>query len=156
MQNASWYQSPLGRILLSADHGELTGLWFEGQKFFPKNLPPVTDAPIFDQAKSWLDQYFSGHNPDFSVPVHLTGTDFQVSVWKQLCAIPYGETTTYGQIANELHIGSAQAVGGAVGRNPISILVPCHRVLGAKGSLTGYAGGLEKKKFLLELEKPHP
>ena len=117
------------------------------------------ELPIFTAAKLWLDQYFSGQVPEVEVPIHLEGTDFQKEVWQILCEIPYGQTTTYGQIAREMAkrrgktTMSSQAVGGAVGRNPISILVPCHRVIGSDGSLTGYAGGLDKKIFMLELER---
>ncbi len=161
MQYISFYESPLGRILLSADECGLTGLWFEGQKYYARNMDSVyeeAELPIIQKAKEWLDIYFSGKEPKFSVPVHLVGTNFQMEVWEMLCEIPYGETTTYGALAKKLVAKrgiksmSAQAVGGAVGRNPISIIVPCHRVVGADGSLTGYAGGLDKKVALLELE----
>ena len=161
MQYTNRYQSPLGGILLAADKSGLTGLWFEGQKYFALRLDEEheeKDTPVFDAAKRWLDQYFSGREPEAAVPLHLTGTPFQNSVWELLRAIPYGQTTTYGSLAKRLagerglsHM-SPQAVGGAVGHNPVSILVPCHRVLGANGSLTGYAGGLDKKKALLSLE----
>lgn len=157
--------SPLGNILLSADDTGLTGLWFENQKYYAARLTsdiPNTKAcsehPIFTQAKQWLNLYFEGIEPDFTVPMHLTGTNFQKEIWKLLLEIPYGETTTYGILAKKyaqkhgLSHMSAQAVGSAVGHNKISILVPCHRVLGADGSLTGYAGGLDKKKRLLLLE----
>lgn len=153
--------SPLGRILLAADDEGLTGLWFEGQKYFARTLseaPEEKELAVFRQAKDWLDIYFGGREPDFMPPLHLVGTDFQCEVWEILQAIPYGETITYGEIAAKLaerrgvaHL-SAQAVGGAVGRNPISILVPCHRVVGADGSLTGYAGGVDRKLVLLRLE----
>ena len=162
MQYISHYQSPLGTILLAADSIGLTGLWLEGQTHFARSLKKESEEKelaVFQTAKRWLDLYFSGQNPSFSVPLHLIGTDFQRQVWEILCAIPYGETTTYGAIAKEIASRqglarmSAQAVGGAVGRNPVSIIVPCHRVIGANGSLTGYAGGIEKKQMLLELEK---
>lgn len=164
--------SPLGRILLAADATGLTGLWFEGQKYFPQGdeapkdqnearndqNEAQTDA-ILKQTMKWLDIYFSGRQPDFMPPIHLIGTEFQQSVWRILCQIPYGQTITYGEIARQIaerrglsHM-SAQAVGGAVGHNRISILVPCHRVVGTDGSLTGYAGGLERKRWLLELER---
>ena len=159
----SHYDSPLGLILLAADEVGLTGLWLEGQKHYAKKLSRELDMeeelPIFIAAKRWLDQYFSGQVPEVAVPIHLEGTDFQKEVWQILCEIPYGQTTTYGQIAKEIAAKrgvsrmSAQAVGGAVGRNPISIIVPCHRVIGSDGSLTGYAGGLDKKIFMLELER---
>ncbi len=162
MQYTSRYQSPLGGIFLAADELGLTGLWFEGQKYFALYLDrehEEKELPLFDLVKSWLDIYFSGQNPNFTVPLHFTGTDFQREVWEILCEIPYGKTMTYGEIARRLaeqrgvkHM-SAQAVGGAVGHNAISIIVPCHRVVGARGSLTGYAGGIDKKKMLLALEK---
>lgn len=162
MQYISHYPSPIGRILLAADDIGLTGLWFEGQKYFARCLDQEREEkeiPIFEQVKYWLDIYFSGNEPDFSVPLHFMGTDFQNEVWKILYAIPYGQTATYGEIAKRLAVQrglrhmSAQAVGGAVGRNEISIIVPCHRVVGADGSLTGYAGGIDKKVKLLQLEK---
>ncbi|MCM1126405.1 MAG: methylated-DNA--[protein]-cysteine S-methyltransferase [Lachnospiraceae bacterium] len=162
MQYISHYQSPIGSILLAADAIGLTGLWFEGQKYYALHLDKEheeKELPVFEQAKRWLDIYFSGKEPDFSVPLHFTGTAFQNEVWKILCSIPYGQTTTYGQIAEQLASErgvprmSARAVGGAVGHNKISIIVPCHRVVGIGGSLTGYAGGIDKKIKLLELEK---
>ena len=161
MQYTGHYASPLGGMLLAADDAGLTGLWFEGQKHFARRLDSAheeREIPLFDEVRRWLDQYFSGREPDFMPPLHLIGTAFEREVWALLRAIPYGETTTYGAIAAQLarkralaHM-SAQAVGGAVGRNPISVIVPCHRVLGADGSLTGYAGGIERKRRLLALE----
>ena len=162
MQYISHYRSPIGDILLAADEIGLTGLWFEGQKYFALRLDrehEEREIPIFEKVKEWLDIYFSGKEPDFTVPLHFTGTDFQNEVWEILCAIPYGRTMTYGEIAKQIAAKkglprmSAQAVGGAVGRNGISIIVPCHRVVGANGSLTGYAGGIDKKIKLLQLEK---
>lgn len=162
MQYTHHYQSPIGNILLAADLIGLTGLWFEGQKYFALYLETEheeKELPLFDETGRWLDIYFSGKEPGFSVPLHFKGTDFQNEVWKILCSIPYGETTTYGAIAKQLAVKkglghmSPQAVGGAVGHNPISIFVPCHRVVGANGSLTGYAGGIDKKIKLLTLEK---
>ena len=154
--------SPLGNILLAADEVGLTGLWFEGQKNYARTLSPESgerDLPVFQQAKHWLEVYFAGKESAFSVPLHPIGTAFQQRVWDFLRTIPYGNTATYGEIAKRLaaenglaHL-SAQAVGGAVGRNPISILIPCHRVIGADGSLTGYAGGIERKRALLMLER---
>ncbi len=162
MQYTSHYHSPLGDLLLAADDTGLTGLWFHGQKYFAAGLDTgheEREIPLFVRTKHWLDLYFSGREPDFSVPLHFIGTAFQKQVWKILCSIPYGRTMTYGAIAGQIaaekglsHM-SAQAVGGAVGHNAISILVPCHRVVGTGGSLTGYAGGLDKKVRLLELEK---
>lgn len=162
MQYISHYESPLGRILLAADEVGLTGLWFEGQKYYALSLDEEheeSEQPVFAAAKDWLDLYFSGKEPDIQMPLHFTGTDFQKEVWEILCGIPYGETVTYGEIAEQMakrrglsHM-SAQAVGGAVGHNQISVIVPCHRVLGAQGGLTGYAGGIDKKAALLELEK---
>lgn len=162
MQYTSHYQSPIGNILLAADEIGLTGLWFEGQKYFALYLDKEheeKELPIFKQTKRWLDVYFSGKEPDFSVPLHFTGTDFQNEVWEILYSIPYGTTMTYGEIAKQIAAKrglkrmSAQAIGGAVGHNEISIIVPCHRVVGSNGSLTGYAGGLDKKIWLLTLEK---
>lgn len=164
MQYTAPYQSPLGPITLAADGQALTGLWFKGQRYDGCGLDKAGEEkglPVFRQAKEWLDIYFSGRAPDFTPPLRFTGTAFQNQVWTILAAIPYGQTRTYGDIARELaHCQglarmSAQAVGGAVGRNKISILVPCHRVVGADGSLTGYAGGLRKKAELLRLEGIH-
>lgn len=161
MKYISHYQSPLGNILLAADEEGLTGLWFEGQKYFGRSLEKECterQLPVFETAKRWLDLYFAGKEPDFEVPLHFVGTDFQKEVWRILCRIPYGKTTTYGEIAGQiakrrgLTSMSAQAVGSAVGHNKISIIVPCHRVVGADGSLTGYAGGVEKKSRMLEME----
>ena len=161
MQYISHYHSPLGGILLAADEIGLAGLWFEGQKYFALYLDKEheeRELPVFEQAGRWLDIYFSGREPDFQVPLHFTGTDFQNEVWDILYTIPYGQTMTYGEIARRLAEKrglkrmSAQAVGGAVGRNEISVIVPCHRVVGTSGSLTGYAGGIDKKIALLKLE----
>ena len=161
MQYTSHYSSPLGDILMAADEAGLTGLWFVGQKYFALCLDQEHEAreiPVFETAKRWLDIYFSGRNPDFAVPLHFTGTAFRKSVWEILCTVPYGHTITYGEIAVKLAEKrgvsrmSAQAVGGAVGHNEISIIVPCHRVVGTNGSLTGYAGGIERKVKLLTLE----
>ena len=162
MQYTSHYQSPVGNILLAADEIGLTGLWFEGQKYFALYLDKEheeKELPIFKQTKRWLDVYFSGKEPDYSEPLHFTGTDFQNEVWEILYSIPYGTTMTYGEIAKQIAAKrglkrmSAQAIGGAVGHNEISIIVPCHRVVGSNGSLTGYAGGIDKKIWLLTLEK---
>ena len=157
----SVYSSELGDILLAADEIGLTGLWFFGQSYFADTLPAeqiAQETPILAQAREWLDEYFSGKEPDFTPTLHPMGSPFRQAVWKLLLQIPYGQTTTYGEIARQLeklqnrpHM-SAQAVGGAVGHNGISIIIPCHRVVGTKGSLTGYAGGLDKKMALLELE----
>lgn len=149
--------SPLGDILLSSDGTALTGLWFVGQKYIPELSPVLcADLPVFRETRRWLDLYFQGAEPDFMPPLSLSGSPFRQAVWAQLRQIPYGTVTTYGRLAEALRqngiAASAQAVGGAVGHNPVSILVPCHRVIGANGSLTGYAGGLEKKQFLLTLE----
>ena len=162
MQYISRDQTPLGGVLLAADETGLTGLWFEGQEYFAQGLDgehEERESPLLAQAKAWLAVYFSGREPEFEVPLHLMGTDFQKEVWALLRAIPYGQTTTYGALAARLaaqrglpHL-SPQAVGGAVGHNKVSILVPCHRVVGAHGSLTGYAGGIDKKRALLALEK---
>ncbi len=151
------YVSPMGGITLASDGEALTGLWFDGQKHFGSTLTEALaekPLPVFDRADQWLDAYFGGREPDFTPPLRLRGTSFQQAVWRRLLAVPYGRTVTYGEIASFLGLppGSARAVGGAVGRNPISLIVPCHRVIGADGSLTGYAGGIERKIRLLELE----
>ena len=155
------YKSPLGDILLAADEIGLTGLWFEGQKYFANTLPDEhisQETGILAETKKWLDVYFSGEEPKFTPPLHPEGSTFRQAVWQILLQIPYGQTITYGEIASKLtetkngsHM-SAQAVGGAVGHNEISIIIPCHRVVGTNGSLTGYAGGIDKKISLLELE----
>ena len=155
--------SPLGPITLASDGEALTGLWFAGQKHFGDTLTPETaraELPVFRQTVRWLDLYFGGRIPDFTPPLHLRGTEFRRQVWALLLLVPYGETTSYGALARLLAEQTgrpagqlARAVGGAVARNPISLIVPCHRVLAADGSLTGYAAGLERKAALLELEK---
>lgn len=149
------YDSPLGELLLTAEHNALTGLYMNTQPHPHTEMPRRDDLPVFLLVRNWLDRYFSGRAPSpEEIPICPAGTVFQRQVWDILLRIPYGETVTYGQIAK--HIGgkamSAQAVGQAVGRNPISILIPCHRVVGAKGKLTGYAGGLDKKIWLLRHE----
>ena len=155
------YNSPLGGILLAADEIGLTGLWFNGQKYFARSLPAgytEQNTPALSEAKRWLEVYFTGKKPDFMPPLHIVGSAFRRAVWEILLQIPYGKTTTYGEIARQLAKKqklpwmSAQAVGGAVGHNEISIIIPCHRVVGTNGSLTGYAGGIDKKIKLLELE----
>lgn len=155
------YDSPLGGILLAADETGLTGLWFDGQKFFARDLPAERveqNTPALSEVKRWLDIYFTGKEPDFMPPLHPIGSAFRRSVWDILLRIPYGQTTTYGEIARQLAEKqgrlriAAQAVGGAVGHNKISIIIPCHRVVGTNGSLTGYAGGIDKKVKLLEWE----
>ena len=149
------FASPLGKLLLAANEDSLTGLWFYGAKYFAAGLEEDrTEAltPVLKQTVRWLDEYFSGREPDFTPPLEMHGSDFRCKVWAELMKIPYGSTSSYGEIAGRLGVKSAQAVGGAVGHNPISIIVPCHRVLGADGSLTGYAAGTDKKIRLLELE----
>lgn len=159
------YLSPLGPLLLASDGTALTGLWFEDQR----HLPPMKmlekarpdSLPLFDATFEWLDRYFAGRDPGATPPLRPAGSPFQQAVWALLREIPYGKRTTYGILARELagrqnrSTWSAQAVGGAVGRNPISILIPCHRVVGHNGSLTGYAGGIERKCRLLRLETDH-
>lgn len=161
MEYINYYESPLGKLLLSADDIGLTGVWFEEQKYFAQGLKEPyeeKELPVFEDTKRWLTIYFSGKAPDFTVPFHFIGTDFQKAVWEILRSIPYGKTMTYGEIAKQIALQkgishmSAQAVGGAVGHNKISILVPCHRVVGTNGNLTGYAGGMDKKVKLLTLE----
>lgn len=161
MQYTNTYQSPLGEILLAADDEGLTGLWFDQEKYYALNLAPEheeKETPAITEARRWLDVYFSGKKPDFLPPLHMLGTSFQKDVWNILLSIPYGRTTTYGEIARQLARQrglarmSAQAIGGAVGHNEISVIIPCHRVVGKNGSLTGYAGGIDKKTYLLKLE----
>lgn len=156
------YSSPLGGILLAADEIGLTGSWFDGEKYFADNLPAEhaeRQTPILAEAARWLDIYFTGKEPGFTPPLHPIGSAFRQAVWEILLQIPYGQTTTYGEIARQLaekqglEKMSAQAVGGAVGHNEISVFIPCHRVVGTSGSLTGYAGGIDKKVKLLELER---
>lgn len=172
----STYFSPLGTLLLAADSAGLTGLWLENGKYFAdtlenKEYKKIEKTPtgiaaagqkeaseILTDTRHWLDLYFQGKKPDFTPKLHLTGSDFRMEVWKLLLEIPYGQTVTYGALARKLADRhglakmSAQAVGGAVGHNPVSIIVPCHRVVGTNGSLTGYAGGIGNKVKLLELE----
>ena len=164
MYYSALYCSPLGRITLASDEaGKLAGLWLEGQKYFLGTLSeePVAreDLPVFAQTKDWLDQYFAGRRPAIDqLSLAPVGGTFRQEVWKILCEIPYGEVITYGDIARKIaekqgrKTMSSQAVGGAVGHNPISIIIPCHRVVGSHGSLTGYAGGIEKKIWLLKQE----
>lgn len=159
------YKSPLGNIIICCDEQEnIVGLWFENQKHFACNIDDKitenNDLKVFIQTKDWLKRYFTGKKPNIKeIPIRFIGNDFRKSVWKMLCKIPYGKTVTYGDIAKQIASQkgitkmSAQAVGGAVGHNPISIIVPCHRVVGKNGKLTGYAAGIDKKKKLLELER---
>ena len=155
------YDSPLGAMLLAADEVGLVGAWFEGQKYFAAGLPEERlerETPALAEAVRWLDAYFAGGVPDFLPPLHPVGSAFRQAVWTALLQIPYGETIPYGALARRLAAEeglermSAQAVGGAVGHNEISLIIPCHRVVGSNGSLTGYAGGIDKKVRLLELE----
>lgn len=159
------YESPMGKIIVACNEEEthIVGLWFEGQKYFMRTLPETPtakeDIPILQRAKDWLDAYFAGKNPAIAeLPLAPIGGTFRQEVWKMLCEIPYGSVTTYGEIAGKMaqKMGkktmSAQAVGGAVGHNPISVIIPCHRVVGMNGNLTGYAGGIEKKIMLLTHE----
>jgi methylated-DNA-[protein]-cysteine S-methyltransferase len=162
MQYTNKYRSPLGDITMASDGEALTGLWFDRQKYFGYTLSAENeerDLPIFEQARQWLDIYFCGENPDFTPPLSLDASPFRLAVWEILKTIQYGHVMTYGDIAKIIakQMGlkrmSAQAVGGAVGHNSISIIIPCHRVVGSNGSLTGYAGGIDKKIKLLALEK---
>lgn len=147
------YQSPLGEILLTSDGNSLTGLWMNTQPRPEMALIPEDSLPLFLLVGQWLDAYFQGETQAVDFPLSPAGSAFQKQVWKMLLQIPYGETTTYGALAKQISPTMApQAVGGAVGANPISIIIPCHRVVGAKGKLTGYAGGLEKKIWLLTHE----
>jgi methylated-DNA-[protein]-cysteine S-methyltransferase len=162
MQYTNKYHSPLGDITMASNGEALTGLWFDRQKYFGGTLLAENeerDLPIFEQARRWLDIYFCGENPDFTPPLSLDVSPFRLAVWEILKTIQYGHVMTYGNIAKIIakQMGlkrmSAQAVGGAVGHNSVSIIIPCHRVVGSNGSLTGYAGGIDKKIKLLALEK---
>ncbi|QQO10451.1 methylated-DNA--[protein]-cysteine S-methyltransferase [Breznakiella homolactica] len=163
MYYSTTYQSPIGKIMLACDGGNLVGLWTEGQKYFgdtvPETMTERDNIPVFDSAKKWLDRYFAGKKPSSSqLPLAPIGGKFRQEVWNILREIPYGEVFTYGGIAKKMaaKMGkpsmSSQAVGGAVGHNPISIIIPCHRVVGSNGSLTGFSGGVQMKITLLELE----
>ena len=161
MDLTAHYESPLGPITLASDGEALTGLWFDGQKYFAATLSREHEEkalPVFAQTVQWLDVYFSGKVPDFTPPLLMRTTAFRRSVWEIMLSIPYGHTMTYGEIAQQIAARkglpgmSAQAVGGAVGHNAISLIIPCHRVVGANGNLTGYAGGIEKKARLLAME----
>lgn len=156
------YDSPLGGITEASDGKFLIGLWFDGQKYFADTLDSDYEEkrlPIFEQTDRWLDIYFSGRKPDFTPPLSMKTTAFRKAVWKIMLKIPYGHTMTYGEIADKIVKQqsrarmSAQAVGGAVAHNPVSLIIPCHRVVGTNGSLTGYAGGIDKKVKLLTLEQ---
>lgn len=158
------YVAPIGNLKIVSDEKSIIGLWIQGQKYFQSTIIneeiSIETVLILEQAKQWLNRYFAGEKP---LPKELSlkpkGSDFRNLVWEILCKIPYGEVTTYGEIAKEVaqkmhkEKMSAQAVGGAVGHNPISIIIPCHRVIGTNGNLTGYAGGIELKKKLLDFEK---
>ena len=157
------HPSPIGRITLACDGNSLVGLWIDGQKYhggtISEEMKEKSDIKIFDQTRNWLDRYFSGGKPAISeLPLAPKGSEFRQEVWSVLCEIPYGKVITYGDIAKKMALKmnkksmSSQAVGGAVGHNPISVIIPCHRVVGSNGSLTGYAGGLSVKIKLLELE----
>ena len=156
------YSSPLSHIIISSNGKEITGLWFEEQEYSGDTLTKEykeNALPVFDETKKWLDTYFSGKAPDFIPPIKVDITHFYKSVLEIVQTIPFGQTMTYGEIASHIakqrgsHKMSAQAVGQAIGSNPILLIIPCHRVVGANGNLTGYAGGLEKKLQLLTLEK---
>ena len=157
--------SPLGGITAASDGQALTGLWFDGQKYYADTLSGEYEEkrlPVFEMTDRWLDVYFSGKQPDFTPPLRMRTSAFRRAVWEILLTIPYGQTATYGEIADKiakqrgLARMSARAVGGAVGHNAISLIIPCHRVVGADGSLTGYAGGIDRKVKLLKLEKNLP
>ena len=160
----TYYNSILGKLTIAGDGENIIGLWIEGQKYFAdtiknENIIKKDDISIFIKTKEWLDRYFRGERPDIKeLKLSPKGSEFRQNVWKILCRIPYGQTITYGKIAKEIaklmnkNSMSAQAIGNAVGHNPISIIIPCHRVVGTNGGLTGYAGGIDKKRELLELE----
>ncbi len=156
------YASPLGRITLAGNGEALIGLWFEGQKYFGSTLREhyiEKNLPVFEQADNWLTTYFSGREPDFTPPLAIETTPFRKSVWEILLTIPFGQTMTYGEVAEQIAKQrkipsmSSQAVGGAIAHNPISLMIPCHRVIGAKGKMIGYAGGITRKEKLLSMEQ---
>ena len=156
------YSSPIGGITMASNGESLTGLWFDGQKYFASTLSQrhvEKQLPIFDRTCEWLDLYFSGKSPDFIPPVFMYVSNFRRDVYEILMTIPFGETMTYKEVADliakkhRIISMSAQAVGGAIAHNPISLVIPCHRVIGTNGKLTGYAGGLDKKEWLLNMEK---
>lgn len=165
MDFISHYDSPLGGMTMASGGTHLVGLWFDGQKYFADTLDSEheerKDLPVFEETLRWLDIYFSGKVPNFTPALFMRGTAFRCRVWETLRTIPYGQTMTYGEIARTIarekgiKTMSAQAIGGAVGHNPISLIIPCHRVIGADGLLTGYAGGIERKRWLLEMEQNH-
>ena len=162
MEYIHYIDSPLGKIMISGEGDALTGLRFEGQKYYAETLRKTAEEkyiPVFAEAERWLELYFDGKDPGFVPNLAPEGTAFQKEIWDILLTIPFGKTMTYGDIASIIAERrgvkrfSAQAVGGAVGHNPISLIIPCHRVIGADGNLTGYAGGLDRKESLLKLEK---
>ena len=156
MEYYTVYSSPLGELTLASDGESLTGLWMEGQRYFGAGevFRATRDAlPVFAAAKTWLDAYFSAQPLPDLPPLAPEGTDFRRRVWQQLLAVPYGKTVTYGELAAMVGCASARAVGAAVGRNPILLMIPCHRVVGVNGKLTGYAGGLARKQWLLAHEE---
>ena len=163
MDYVSHYDSPLGVMTMACDGTHLVGLWFDGQKNFAATLAQDCEErdnlPIFEETRRWLDIYYSGGIPDFTPALAMRTSDFRRRVLEILMTIPYGRTMTYGDIARiiarekGLKTMSAQAIGGAVGHNPISLIIPCHRVIGADGQLTGYAGGIERKAALLRMEQ---
>lgn len=157
------YHSPIGDIFIASKDNKLVGLWIEGQKHFlstiKEEIKESYEESILLKTKNWLNRYFNKENPQISeLEISLTGSDFRIAVWNILCTIPYGKTITYGDIAKEIARQrgikkmSSQAIGSAVGHNPISIIIPCHRVVGSNGKLGGYAGGVDKKIYLLSLE----
>ena len=164
MYYKTYYQSPLGEILIVSDEQNLIGLWIDGQKYYlsgiKQELVQNAEIQILCKTKKWLNRYFNGEKPEIKeLQLAPLGNEFRQNVWKILCDVPYGETITYGEIAKKIakimnrSNMSAQAIGNAVGHNPISIIIPCHRVIGSNGNLTGYAGGIDKKVMLLKLEK---
>ncbi len=163
MYYSTLYQSPVGELTLACKDNKLVGLWMDRQKYhgdtIPEKMVEKNDCPVFAKAKAWLDRYFAGHKPSLTeLPLAPIGGEFRQGVWGILCEIPYGQVITYGDIAKKMAARagkatmSSQAVGGAVGHNPISIIIPCHRVVGANGSLTGFSGGIKTKIKLLQLE----
>ncbi|MDR0768638.1 MAG: methylated-DNA--[protein]-cysteine S-methyltransferase [Dysgonamonadaceae bacterium] len=161
MEYINKIKSPVGILTVSSDGQNISGLWIEGQKYFAKTLGKDVleqDLPLFKTVRQWLDIYFSGKEPDFMPPLMPKGSPFQKTIWNYLCKIPYGQTTSYGELAKQFELEnegkpmSARAIGAAVGHNSVSIIIPCHRIIGKNGDLTGYAGGIDIKIKLLQLE----
>lgn len=154
MQSICFYDGPIGKYALQDTDGKLTRMWVGNRLALIPDSAEVKETPLLKEAKKQLDAYFAGKLKEFTLPLSPIGTEFQLKVWQALCTIPYGETHTYGQLAGKIgNVNASRAVGMANGRNPLPVFIPCHRVVGAGGKLTGYTGGLDIKEKLLQLEK---